>query len=105
MACVKAYYELDPALKPDQASMKKRLQQDLEALEDMQKHLYHASGDKLRYGEFDIDTWKNYVTILQQGGVIGKSVVPVDHLFTNEFVGAFNDFDAAKVRAQAESLK
>ncbi len=104
-ACEKAYYESNPAAKPDEASMQKRLKQDLEALDDMQKHLYHPPGDKLRYGEFDIDTWKNYVAILQQGGVIGKTVVPVDQLFTNQFVGAFNDFDAAKVREQAESLK
>ena len=104
VACIKAYYDFNPLANSGSGS-DKRMKQNLAALQDMQKHLYHAPGASLRYGEFRLQTWKNYISILQEGGVIGKTVVPADTLFTNQFVKAFNDFDAAAVRASAGKLK
>lgn len=104
VACVKAYYEFNPTANSGTGA-EKRLKENLAVVKDMQTHLYHPPGDELRYGEFKLQTWKNYIKILQQGGVIGKTVVPADALFTTRFVKAFNDFDADAVKARAKSLK
>jgi NitT/TauT family transport system substrate-binding protein len=49
--------------------------------------------------------WKAYVDALYAGGQISTRDIPIDTLYTNEFVREFNKFDTDAVVRAAKAMK
>jgi NitT/TauT family transport system substrate-binding protein len=103
--CLKALYKHYPQTKPnmplDQAVIYDR--PILEALNT--RLLYFAPGQPERLGSFTDNDWKLIIDALSAGEEIEKTDVPYEELYTNAFVGEYNDFDRAAVEERARSFR
>jgi NitT/TauT family transport system substrate-binding protein len=55
------------------------------------------------WGWHDLDSWKLFFSTLEEIGQI-KNPVDVNDVITNDLIGPANDFDMAKVKADAEAF-
>lgn len=98
---VRAHWEVFPETKPSSASDEEAMQQALHVLNTRAEFL--ALEDGARWGEFPPEAATVLVTFLKENGVIEGDLAPED-VYTNQFVDAINDFDAAAVRERAKTL-
>ena len=105
-ACVKAFWELYPQLKPTQGTEEEKLAKGVKVLQTrLDKMLAFAPGEPRNLGEFPASLWKDYIEVLHAGGQLSTTSIPLDSLYTNEFVREFNKFDVDAVVRAARALK
>lgn len=103
--CLQSYWKHYPELKPagDEAeAIKKEMPLLQTRLRNMT--IWH-DGQKHQHGLFSDQDFTTEITSLRVGGLIDDSEIKLDTLFTNQFVDAYNKFDAAAVEAQAKAYK
>ncbi len=99
-AAIRILYAAHPEAKPSGLDDAAAVASGVKILQSRLKNLGADAPDG-RYGELDPDQLAANVTFLQKAGMI-KDSVPVDDLYTNDLIDDINDFDAAKVRKQAD---
>jgi NitT/TauT family transport system substrate-binding protein len=105
-ACVKAFWELYPQLKPTQGTEEEKLANGVRVLQTrLDKMLAFPPGAPRNFGEFPAQLWKDYVEVLHAGGQLSTTNIPLESLYTNEFVREFNKFDVDAVVRAARALK
>ncbi|WP_034914240.1 MULTISPECIES: ABC transporter substrate-binding protein [Erwinia] len=103
--CVKAFWRQHPESKPADA--------DGKGLEDaktllsrrLARTLYRSDGSPRVPGEYDLKVIHNALAAMAKAGEFPDANVPLEKIFSNEFVAAFNDFDKKALRARAEAAK
>lgn len=101
-ACVEAYYAHNPAAKPAAGEEEATTAKNIAILETRgQSYLNFAGAEDKMFGAYPEDAFSNYVKVLHAQGGVETMDIPVDQLFTNQFVGTFNDFDKEALRATA----
>lgn len=105
-ACVKAFWELYPQLKPTQGTEEEKLANAVRVLQTrLDKMLAFPPGAPRNFGEFPAQLWKDYIEVLHAGGQLSTTNIPIETLYTNEFVREFNKFDVEAVVRAARALK
>jgi NitT/TauT family transport system substrate-binding protein len=105
-AAVKMFWKYYPELKPTQGTEEERIDKAVKVLRArLKRMLSFPAGSPRNFGEFPNKMWKDYVEILHVGGQISTTDIPLNTLYTNEFVPGFNDFDVTKVVRAANDLK
>jgi NitT/TauT family transport system substrate-binding protein len=105
-ACVKAFWELYPQLKPTQGTEEEKLANGVRVLQTrLDKMLAFPPGAPRNFGEFPAQLWKDYIEVLHAGGQLSTTNIPIETLYTNEFVREFNKFDVDAVVRAARALK
>lgn len=101
--CVKAFWRQYPQSKPADADGKGLEEAKTLLSRRLQRTLYREDGTRRVAGEYDIPVIQAAITAMAKNGEFPSDKVPVEHLFSNEFVSSFNDFDknALKIRAEA----
>ncbi len=103
---VKMFWKYYPELKPTQGTEEEKVEHAVKTLRvRLKRMLSFPAGAQRRFGEFPPQMWKNYVEAMHAGGQISTPDVPVDTLYTNEFVSEFNVFDTEVVLRAARALK
>jgi NitT/TauT family transport system substrate-binding protein len=104
--CVRNFYKHNPNLKPQGDSEEEILAKGKHILASrMASYLAFPAGAPRRFGEYSEKSWKDFVSVLHQGGELSTTDIDVSTLYTNKFVPEFNDFDLEAVRKQALNLK
>lgn len=102
-ACVRslwtAYPELKPATPEDEAMAKALPIVDV----NLANMLSFADGSEQKLGMFVEESIVDLFDAAKVGGLIENTDVPLDKVFTNRFVEAYNDFDRAKVEEAARA--
>ena len=101
--CIRSFWRAFPAQKPqgtDEAAMK---QEKIILGARLKKLLYFPEGAPKVMGSFSDQEWKSIINSLKLGGVITKTDIPMDQLYTSKFFEDFNKFDAAEIRKRAEA--
>ena len=97
----KAYPETKPAT-PEADAMTAALS----ILDVNLKLLLPAQGESVEsFGEFVEAPVKTLLEAVKVGGLITNADIPLETIYTNQFVKAYNDFDHAKVEEAAKSAK
>ena len=105
-ACVRAFWTLYPELKPTQGTEEEKLAKAMKVLQGrLDKMLAFGPGEPRNLGEFPAQLWKDYVDVLHAGGQLSTTSIPLESLYTNEFVREFNSFDVDAVVRAAKALK
>ncbi|ARP81630.1 nitrate ABC transporter substrate-binding protein [Bordetella genomosp. 8] len=103
--CVRAFWRANPQSKPagdeaqalkDQATLLSRR---------LQRVLYTPSGQPRVPGYYDLKAITAGIQAMAAAGEYPSANVPVDNIFSNEFIKQINDFDVDAVRAQAKAAK
>lgn len=101
-ACVKNFWNLYPGTKPSQGTQEKNLADAVRIVKVRLATMIPQDGVG-RMGYYTEQSLKDYVKVLYTGGQIPTDQIPVDSLYTNEFVKKTNDFDVNAVIAAAKA--
>jgi NitT/TauT family transport system substrate-binding protein len=105
-ACVKAYYNNNPAKKPKPEDEAKAVAKSVAILKARgASYLAFADDKNAMFGSYPDNAFSNYIKVLHAQGGLETQDIPVEKLFTNQFVDAFNDFDKDGLRAEAKQWK
>lgn len=105
-ACVRAYWDAYPALRPAPSAEADTLKREKEVLAvRMKNHLHFRHGEPRQMGAFAQADWTNLIQALANGEQVTNTQIPLDTLYTNALVPKYNDFDTKAVEAQARSAK
>lgn len=101
-ACVENFWNLYPATKPAQGSEEEKLADAVRVLK-VRLATMIPEGGLANMGYYKLENWQDYARILHMGGQLKSADVPVERLFTNDFVAAINDFSADEVIEQVKA--
>jgi NitT/TauT family transport system substrate-binding protein len=103
--CLLSYWKLQPSQKPAVVDDKTFANQ-LALLKARLKNMVDfAPGETKEFGAFSKNDWTTTIEALKLGDQIKTSDIPLDSLYTNRFVAAYNHFDHDAVRRKAEAYK
>jgi NitT/TauT family transport system substrate-binding protein len=103
--CVKAFWRANPQSKPSGDEAQALKDQATLLSRRLQRVLYTPSGQPRVPGYYDLNAIKAGIQAMASAGEYPSANVPVDQIFSNQFIKQINDFDADAVRAQAKAAK
>lgn len=98
--CIRAFWRQNPALKPA-GDENKSMESALKILNVGFTRLTPPSG--LVYGAYSKNDWGNLLKAFEIGGVFATRNVPLELVYTNQFVAEYNKFDRAAVEKAAKN--
>ena len=103
--CVSVYWRYFPDQKPTTGSEDDKLEDAARVLGARLDKLTSFPPDQpVRYGEFPPGGWRGLVDVMHASGQIGTPDVPLESLYTNYLVDAFNRFEPEPVIAAVNGL-
>lgn len=103
--CVRAFWRQHPESKPADADGKGFIEAKTLLTNRLQRTLYRADGTRRQPGEYDLAVIRNAIAAMAKAGEFPSAEVPVEKIFSNDFVPAFDDFDKQALRAWAEAAR
>lgn len=103
--CVRAFWRQHPESKPADAEGKGLEEARLLLSRRLQRTLYFADGRPRTPGQYDLPAIRRAVAAMAESGEIRSADVPLEQIFSNDFVAAFNDFDHEALRHRAEAAE
>jgi len=103
--CVQAFWRQNPESKPANADAKALADATTLLTRRLHRTLYREDGSRRTPGEYDLKVIRSSITAMAQAGEFPSADVPVDRIFSNQFVAAFNDFDKQALKKRAEEAK
>jgi NitT/TauT family transport system substrate-binding protein len=105
-ACIRALWKLHPEKKPTAGNEDKQLADSTRVLKArFARIMAFEPGAPRQFGQFPEAPWRDYLQTFKEVGQIANASVPLDQLYTNQFVAEFNRFNADEIRQQARSAK
>ena len=105
-ACVRAYWDQNPAAKPSADKEASQLAIDMKQVMFDGKTIDDFSSNPARkYGLYPDAAWKGLIGVMHTEGQITRADLDLTKLFTNQFVDEFNKFDADAVVKAAQAAK
>lgn len=102
-ACVRMFWKHYPSKKPTKGSDAENIKKNVAMLNARFPKMLPDPTSK-EIGAYELQPWKEFVSVLHETGKIKTTDIPVQELYTNEFVPIFNDFDRDAVIAAAKAL-
>ncbi|WP_342324780.1 ABC transporter substrate-binding protein [Kosakonia sp. BYX6] len=103
--CVRAFWRQHPESKPADADGKGLSDARTLLIRRLERTLYRADGTRRVPGEYDVAVIRRAINAMAAAGEYPRGDVPVERIFSNQFVSAFNDFDKNALRSKAEAAK
>ncbi|KAA9002721.1 ABC transporter substrate-binding protein [Affinibrenneria salicis] len=103
--CVQAFWRQYPESKPANADGKGLNDAKTLLTRRLQRTLYRENGSRRNPGEYDLPVIRAAIAAMAKTGEFPSAAVPVERIFSNEFVAAFDDFDKNALKARAEAAK
>lgn len=103
--CVQAFWRQHPESKPADAQGKGLEDAKTLLSRRLQRTLYFPDGSPRVPGQYDLQAIRAAVKAMAEAGEFPSAEVPVEQVFSNEFVPAFNDFDRDALRKRAEAAQ
>lgn len=103
--CVRAFWKYAPESKPADAEGK-GLQDAVTLLtRRLNRTLNKEDGTRRPPGAYDLPVIKRAISAMADAGEFPRAAVPVEQIFSNEFVAAYDDFDKDALRQRAEAAQ
>ena len=99
-ACMRAYWDYNPVARPAPDQQAAQVASSA-ALYEKSYGLYTAGMKPDRWGDYDPAAWRVLAETMQEGGQIKNKDIPVDQLYTRQFVEGMNAWDRDAVRVRA----
>lgn len=104
--CIRAFWKSYPELAPAAGTEETAMKTAVELLSARLKFaLMFPEGEPRRYGSFTDEDFTGTIKSLSVAGLITDTSIPLDSLYTNQFVDEYNAFDMDKVLAEAKAYK
>lgn len=104
--CVQAFWRANPGARPEGTDPHLALTEATTLLTNRLKRVLQTPDGKPRVpGQYDLKAIHAGIAAMAQAGEYPNANVPVERIFSNEFIRQINDFDANAVRAQARKAQ
>ncbi|WP_286915661.1 MULTISPECIES: ABC transporter substrate-binding protein [Pseudomonas] len=103
--CVQAFWRQHPESKPADADGKGLEEAKTLLSRRLQRTLYRPDGSARTPGQYDLKVIRAAIGAMAAAGEFPTAELPVEQIFSNEFVTSFNDFDKSALRQRAEGAK
>lgn len=103
--CVRAFWRQYPESKPADAEGKGLEEAKTLLSRRLQRTLYREDGSRRTPGEYDLPVIRAAISAMAKNGEFPSADVPVERIFSNAFIAAFDDFDKAALKIRAEEAK
>ncbi len=103
--CVRAFWRQHPESKPADAQGTGLAEARTLLTRRLQRTLYLPDGQRRQPGQYDLAAVRKAITAMAAAGEFPSADVPVDRIFSNDFVKDFDNFDKTALRATAEAAK
>ncbi len=103
--CIRSFWAEYPTMRPTTGTEAENIKREMTILKPRIENLLFGRNDK-NIGEFTANEWKLIVDALKLGGLIEKNAnIPLDTLYTNQFVAEYNRFSRDEVVQKAKAYK
>ncbi|MBK8008894.1 MAG: ABC transporter substrate-binding protein [Rhizobiales bacterium] len=103
--CIRSFWKEYPTLKPTTGTDEENIKREMTILKPRIANLVYGRNDK-NMGEFSAKEWELVVGALKLGGLIDqKANIPLNSLYTNQFVAEYNRFSRDEVTKKAKAYK
>lgn len=104
--CIRAFWKRYPALAPAAGQEEPAMASARQILRARLNYaLTFPAGQPRQFGSFSDADFTGVMDALKIAGLASKTDIPLDTLYTNEFVPQFNAFDTEKVKTEAKAYK
>jgi NitT/TauT family transport system substrate-binding protein len=105
--CLRAYFRQFPDTMPADMDLDAAVAREMPImLSRLANITFFRDGEEAIYGAFEDRDWEALIDSLRLGGVVPADLeIPLDTLYTNRFVEAYNDFDRDAVIALAQAYE
>lgn len=103
--CVQAFWRKNPESRPADADGKGLEEARTLLSRRLQRTLYKPDGTRRQPGYYDLDVIRKSIAAMAEAGEFPSADVPVEKIFSNQFVAAFDQFDKEALRRRAEAAK
>lgn len=105
--CLRAYYRVFPDKLPADGDVDAAIAREMPIMMSRLANItFFRDGEEPLYGAFQDRDWEALIDSLKLGGVVPADLeIPLDSLYTNRFVAAYNDFDSEAVVALARAYE
>jgi NitT/TauT family transport system substrate-binding protein len=100
-ACVRSLWKFDPTSRPAADKEAEWVRNAVTLLEATFASQSYFPDQKASWGSFPSNVFDSYLEAMKGAGLISRSDLPRELLYTNEFSSSFNDFDPAEVKQRA----
>lgn len=105
-ACVKGAWTLDPTLKPAAEKEAEWVEKYLPLQKANYLHMLTFGPDEPeQVGAYPAEGWKTHVEVMHGAGILKNASLPVEQIYTSEFVADFNKFDRPALEARSRAAK
>ena len=103
--CIRSFWKEYPTMRPTTGTEEENIKREMAILKPRIENLLYARNDK-NIGAFTDKDWQLIVDALRLGGLIDqKANIPINTLYTNEFVAEYNRFSRDEVVKKAKAYK
>jgi hypothetical protein len=103
-ACVRSFWTFDPTSRPTPDKHAEWVRNAVAVLEAIYPAMSSFPDNDARWGSFVTQDFDTYIDTLKDAGLIARTDLPREMLYTNQFVASFNDFDPDEVRRRAREF-
>lgn len=105
-ACVRLSWQLHPSLRPTGGNPEQQLASQVRImLANLANKVPPGPVGERRWGAFSADGWRTNMEILRENEQLRRTDIPLEALYTEEFVPDFGRFDVQAVIARARALQ
>ncbi len=102
--CVRSFWKIDPTSRPTPEKEAEWVRNTVAVLEALYPSMSYFPDNDARWGSFPDPDFDHYISTLKEIGLINRTDLPREMLYTNQFVASINDFDPDEVRRRAREF-
>jgi NitT/TauT family transport system substrate-binding protein len=103
-ACVRSFWGFDPTSRPTPSTEAEWVRNAVAVLEAIRPSISYFPDNEARWGSLVPQDFDSFIGTLKDTGLISRTDLPHEMLYTNQFVTSFNNFDPEEVRLRARDF-
>lgn len=103
--CLKGAWVVDPTLKPAPEKEAEWIKTFLPLQEANYRDMLNFNGAPPLLGSYPENGWQTHISVMHSSGGLSKPTLPLEQVYTTEFIQDFNKFDRAAIEAKARAAK
>ncbi len=103
-ACVRSFWRFDPTSRPAPGKEAEWVRNAVSVLEAIHPSMSYFPDNDAKWGSIAPQDFNSYIDTLKDVGLISRTDLTHELLYTNKFVTSFNNFDADEVRRRARDF-
>ncbi|MEH2549205.1 NitT/TauT family transport system substrate-binding protein [Bradyrhizobium sp. AZCC 2262] len=103
-SCMRSYWDYNPAARPPADKEAETIARNV-SLFLAGYHTFIAGAKEDRWGDYDPAIWRDLADLMYEGGQVSSKSLPVEQVYTREFLTGINNWNRAEIAARAKAAQ